>query len=95
MGTGSDPGKTATERIQAMNEYKFQRNLDGVYFRVKRGDKYENVCFSDLNEDEMRKVLKGKKKDWLFEMCITLGNTIYDMGQQLQVVRIEDETEEQ
>lgn len=78
-----------------MNEYKFQRNLDGVYFRVKRGDKYESVSFSDLNEDEMRKVLKGKKKDWLFEMCITLGETIYDMGQQLQVVRIEDETEEQ
>lgn len=78
-----------------MNEYKFQRNLDDVYFRVKREDKYESVCFSDLNEDEMRKVLKGKKKDWLLDMCVILGETIYDMGQQLQVSRIKDETEEQ
>ena len=77
-----------------MSEYKFQRNLDGVYFRVKRDDKWMNVCFSDLNEDEMCKVLKGKKKDWLLDMCVILGETIYDMGQQLQVVRIEDETEE-
>lgn len=24
------------------------RNMDGVYFRVKRDGKYEPVCFSDL-----------------------------------------------
>ena len=27
-------------------------NLDGVYFRVKRNGKWDNICFSDLTEDE-------------------------------------------
>ena len=79
-----------------MNEEpKLKRNLDGVFFRVKREDGYESVCFSDLTEEEMRKVLKGKKKDWLFEMCITLGKTIADIGAQCKIVRIEDETDEE
>lgn len=29
------------------------RKLDGVYFRIKRNDKWENVCFSDLTEEDM------------------------------------------
>lgn len=28
------------------------RNLDGVYYRVVRGGKCVNRCFSDLSEDE-------------------------------------------
>ena len=42
-----------------------QRNLDGVYFRMKRGDKYMNVCFSDMTEDEQDEVLKGRNEEYL------------------------------
>lgn len=33
------------------------RELDGYYFRVKREDKWENICFSDLTDEEMDKML--------------------------------------
>lgn len=35
------------------------RNLDGIYFRVKREENYENVCFSDLSIEERDKVCEG------------------------------------
>ena len=34
--------------------------LDSVYFRIKRGEKYDNICFSDLTQDEQLKVIE----DW-------------------------------
>ena len=37
-----------------------QRNLDGVYFRMERDGKWTNVCFSDLTEEEMDKVMKER-----------------------------------
>ena len=35
-----------------------KRNLDRCYVRVKRGEKFENLCFTDLNEKERRKVVE-------------------------------------
>lgn len=36
------------------------RDLDGIYFRVKRGEKWQNICFSDLTDEEMDTVLEGR-----------------------------------
>ena len=36
------------------------RNLDGVYFRIKRDDKWQNICFSDLTEDERQEMMKNR-----------------------------------
>lgn len=68
------------------------RNLDGIYFRVKRDGKWCNICFSDLNEDEMRDVLKDRNNEWLAYLCIQLGKTIKNIGDQLNV-RIDGEDE--
>lgn len=62
------------------------RNLDGVYFRIKRDDKWENICFSDLTEEEMDDILKDKPDKWLRNMCKILGKTIKDIGEQLDIV---------
>lgn len=62
------------------------RNLDGVYFRVKRNEQWENVCFSDLSEDEMKEVLSGKDAEWLKSLCYALGKTIRKIGDQLDLV---------
>ena len=32
------------------------RNLDGVYFRVQRNNKWQSICFSDLTEEEKNKI---------------------------------------
>ena len=64
---------------------RIMRNLDGVYFRVKTDDGYKNICWSDLTEEEMRKVLKGRKKDYITELAITIGQHLRAMGDQLDI----------
>lgn len=56
------------------------RELDGVYFRIKRNDKWDNICFSDLTEDEMYEVLEGRNIAWLKSLCIILGKTLKEIG---------------
>lgn len=56
------------------------RELDGVYFRVKRNDKYDNICFSDMTEEEMKDVLQGRDTEWLKSLCIILGKKIKEIG---------------
>lgn len=62
------------------------RNLDGVYFRVKREEKYDNVCFSDLTEEQMDEVLKDRDEEWLRNMCKILGKTLKKVGDELDIV---------
>lgn len=62
------------------------RNLDGVYFRINRDDSWQSICFSDLTEEEMDNVLQDKSEEWLRRMCKILGETIKDIGEQLDIV---------
>lgn len=62
------------------------RNLDGVYFRINRDNKWQNICFSDLTEEEMDSVMAGRPEEWLHSMCKILGKTIRDIGDQLDIV---------
>ncbi len=62
------------------------RDLDGVFFRVERDGKHESVCFSDLTEEQMRAVIEDRPAGWLREMCVILGKTIRDIGDQLDIV---------
>lgn len=62
------------------------RNLDGVYFRIKRDNSWQNICFSDLTEEEMEDVMKDKSEEWLRNMCKILGETIKNIGEQLDIV---------
>ena len=52
------------------------RDLDGIYFRVKRNNRWESVCFSDLTDEEMDKVLEGRSVQWMKNTCKNLGKTI-------------------
>lgn len=57
-------------------EYPKKRNLDGVYFRIKRDEKIDNICFSDLMESEQDDVMKDRSEEWLKAMCKILSNSI-------------------
>lgn len=61
------------------------RNLDGVYFRIYRDAKWQNICFSDLSDDEMEEVMKDRPVEWLKSMCKILGKTIREIGDQLDI----------
>ena len=52
-------------------------NLDGVYFIVKRDDKWQNICFTDLTNEETSTILKDRTGTWLLSMLEVLLN-VYD-----------------
>lgn len=63
------------------------RDLDRVYFRIhEQDDTYDNVCFSDLTEDEQDKMLENRSVEWLKSMCKHLANTIRTIGDQFDLV---------
>ena len=62
------------------------RNLDGVYFRIERNGKWENICFSDLTENEMKHVMKDRDEEWLKSLCMILGKTIRRIGDVFSLV---------
>lgn len=61
------------------------RELDGVFFRVQRNNKWQNICFSDLTEEEMDKILEGRNEEWLRNLCKILGQTIRKIGDELNI----------
>lgn len=73
---------------------KVQRNLDGVYFRVERDGKWENVCYSDMERKEREEVVAAPIADrppewqaaWWRSLADFLADQLYDMGEQLGVV---------
>lgn len=65
---------------------KKQRNLDGCYFRVKRGDKYESVCFSDLTAEEREEICKDRPAEWLKSLAYHLADTIQIIGDEFDIV---------
>lgn len=67
-----------------MEEVK--RNLDGIYFRINRNVEWNNVCFSDLTQDEKEYVMKNRDIDWLKSMCIQLARTIRKIGDEFDIV---------
>jgi len=73
--------------------YPMKRNLDTVYFRVKRDNKWDNVCFSDMTEAERDSVMLGQSEAWLREMCNIMANTVRNIGDQLNVTRNDEEEE--
>ena len=74
---------------------KVQRNLDGVYFRVERSGKWESVCYSDMEQKEREEVVAARVADrtpeeraaWWRSLADILADQLYDMGEQLGVVR--------
>lgn len=63
-----------------------KRNLDGIYFRIQRDDKWDNVCFSDLTKDERNEVIENRSEQWLKEMCQILADVIVNIGEQFDIV---------
>lgn len=62
------------------------RNLDGYYFRVKRGDRWENVCFSDLTQEEKEFMLAGRSEEWLKSLCCGVADALREIGDELDIV---------
>lgn len=64
------------------------RNLDGVYFRVKRDDKWQNICFTDLTEEETEEILKGKSDTWLWSLLDIMFGVYQNIKKQLSAAEL-------
>lgn len=62
------------------------RNLDGIYFRVKRNGRYTSVCFSDLNEEEQNCVLDEQPEKSLKRMCKILAFKLKEIGDMFDIL---------
>lgn len=62
------------------------RNLDSVYFRVKRGQKYENICFSDLSLDERDKICADRSIEWFKSMLYIMTDKVKEIGDTFDIV---------
>lgn len=49
------------------------RDLDGIFYRVRRGDKYVNRCFSDLTDNEKAEMTAGYNKS---QYMVILSETL-------------------
>ena len=61
---------------------RIRKHLDGFYFRIGT----ENICWSDLTEEQMNEMLEGRSEVWLKNLCIRLGQTIREIGEQFDIV---------
>ena len=62
------------------------RNLDGVFFRVKRDNKWQSICWSDLTEQEMDWVLSEQTETFAKNLCKILGKRIHEIGEELDLI---------
>lgn len=56
------------------------RNLDGMYFRVFRDSKWQNICFSDLTHEEINTIGTGRSAAWWKAVAINLADTLKAIG---------------
>lgn len=59
---------------------KTKRNLSGIFFRVRRDDKFENICFEELNADEQCQIMAGQGKEWLTNIAQRLADVLNEVG---------------
>lgn len=66
------------------------RNLDGIYLRVKRDGKYQPICLSDMTKEELEEYLKPERGEWLKGAVIHLALTLHAIGDEFDLERRED-----
>lgn len=57
------------------------RDMDGIYFRVQRDGKWENLCFSDLTSEEQDRMMTGRSEEWLKSLAKHLADCLYAAGE--------------
>ena len=60
-----------------------KRNLDGIYFRIGA----ENICFSDMSDEQRVDVMKDRTEEWLKSLCMHLAHTIKEIGDQFDLIK--------
>lgn len=70
--------------------YPKQRNLCGIYYRVKRNDKWDNICISDMTDDEINNLFlsideNDFSQDYYKNLSKSLINVLKNIGDKLDL----------
>lgn len=66
--------------------YPTKRNLDGMYFRLERNGNYENVCITDMTDEEFIEVIGKLGEKQQISVAKTLRKIIRDIGEQFDII---------
>ena len=74
--------------------YPEQRNLDGVYFRIRRDDEWQSICWTDLTEGEREEIVERRAENatieeqlaWWKGMADVLTDALREVGDELDLV---------
>ena len=64
---------------------EYIRNLSGIFFREKIGEKWENVCFEELSEESQNRILSEKNPEFIKNLAKILGKTLVEIGDQFNL----------
>lgn len=62
------------------------RDLDEIYYRVKRNGEWKNICFTDLTMKEIEKLTSEYGAKQWERIALHLRDTIRDIGEQLNII---------
>ena len=65
------------------------RDLDGYYFRIKRNEKWQNICFTDMTRAEALGVMEGRSDEWLNSLYDGLIKLLQELGALVNDVRLD------
>ena len=63
------------------------RKLDGMFFRVKRKDKWDNVCISDMTDEEIEEhVFKYHHAKYFQQVIKHLAHRLKELGDKFDLM---------
>ena len=63
--------------------YPVAKELDGVYYRVKRDNQYVNICLSDLTQEEREEILSKKPIEYLYAIIEVLVSRLRELDDEI------------
>lgn len=63
------------------------RELDGIYLRIKRDGKWQAICLSDMTKEELEENLNPERGEWLKGAVIHLAMALHEIGETFGIVR--------
>lgn len=67
--------------------YPTIRALDGLYFRIKRGENWVAICFTDMTDAEREEVMEGRSAEWMGSLALCLADRLREIADELDIVK--------
>lgn len=66
-----------------------QYKMDGIYYRVKREGKWQNVCFSDMTVEERDEIIGERTAGYWRQVADYLANQLRNFAIEAEAAGIE------